>query len=271
MTCIDAHVHLHACFDVESFLNAAHRNFNREAGKLIPGASLDEVLCLTEGVGEHGYERLLNHFQRQPLKNDARSPKWDLTRTEEDISIVLSTGPDCRLAVIAGRQIVTRERLEVLALGTRHSFMQGACIEDLICEAADVNAIPIVPWGFGKWTGKRKKILKGLLQNRDLPLFFLGDNANRPAFASIPLVFRMAEEAGIRNLPGSDPLPYPNEGLRAGGYGGIIEGQIDGKRPTEDLRTRLLNEATSILPFGRPETFARFVRNQSLMQWRKLR
>ena len=59
-----------------------------------------------------------------------------------------------------------------------------------LSEAIASNGLAIVPWGFGKWVGKRGKALRRALESVDSRQFFLGDNSGRPKFSPTPLIFR---------------------------------------------------------------------------------
>jgi hypothetical protein len=85
-----------------------------------------------------------------------------------------------------------------------------------------------------------------------------------------PAQFRRAEERGIKNLPGSDPLPFPNEARRVGRVGVVLNGSLDLRYPAQDLKRKLLDSSTSFQQFGRREMPLRFVRNQLKMQLRTL-
>lgn len=158
----------------------------------------------------------------------------------------------------------------MLALGTCQRFDEGKTTEELIREVVQARAIPVLPWGVGKWLGRRGRLIEDLIESPDSPRFFLGDNANRPAFWPRPSHFRRAEEQGIRNLPGSDPLPFPNEVQRVGEFGVILDGPLDLEEPARHLKQLLLDKSTTFRQFGRAETPLRFVRNQLKMQYRKL-
>lgn len=262
---VDAHVHLHSCFDVVGFVDGAFANFKRAAQQFGSEHRFVGALLLTEGRSEHGFQRLLRH-----VKEQTGLGTWRLHRTQERTSLYLTSGNDRVLVVVAGRQIVSRERLEVLALGTRRDFEEGRSTRDVIRDVARAGALPVVPWGFGKWVGARGRLLKRLVQDPRLPRFFLGDSANRPALWSRPALFRRAEERGIRNLPGSDPLPLTTESQRAGRCGCVVRGVLDREMPARDLKEKLSDPSTTVHSFGKGETPFRFVRNQLAMQFRKV-
>jgi hypothetical protein len=193
-----------------------------------------------------------------------------LVETQECVSFGLSFRNGSNLVFIAGQQLVSLEGLEVLAIGTCEQFEAGKPTDRLIQEIAQVGAIPVIPWGAGKWFGRRGRLVDELIRSPDLPPFFLGDSGNRPAVWPKPSLFREAEKRGIVNLPGSDPLPFSSEVQRVGSFGVALNSSLDLGKPALDLKRTLLDPSTTLHQFGEGETTLRFMRNQFKMQLRKL-
>ncbi len=106
------------------------------------------------------------------------------------------------------------------------------------------------------------------MEERRDPLFFLGDEGGRPAFWPYPRHFREAAAAGIRDLPGTDPLPFPHDIEKVGRVGICLSMSFDEAKPAKSLLTALrANE--HFKRFARLEPPGRFVRNQLAMQLRK--
>lgn len=266
---VDGHVHVHGCFEVAAFLEAAHENFARVAGQRYPGRSWVGVLCLTEGAGERGFDRLRRARESPRASAAPATASWHARPTEEEVSLRLTSKTGQTLIAIAGCQVQAREGLEVLALGTRRRFDGGAPIEEAIERVAEAGALPVVPWGFGKWIGERGRRVKRLLRDDEMPRFFLGDNANRPSFLPRPTLFARAEAQGVFDLPGSDPLPFPREGGQVGRAGFALEGALSPDAPARDLKATLEGRRRPLPTFMRPEAPLRFARNQLAMQVRK--
>jgi hypothetical protein len=113
-------------------------------------------------------------------------------------------------------------------------------------------------------------VLDRLLKESETPLFFLGDNSGRPSFLPEPRQFGSAQASGIVVLPGSDPLPFPSEVSRAGGFGCWIDAEISERHPARDLRNILAGPGLVVHSYGRLETPFHFVRNQIKMQlWKR--
>ena len=269
MVLIDAHVHCYPAYPLREFLEMALKNFHEAARRFEYSGDYGKVLCFTESPRESRFLWL-----QQLAANTGMQPRelsgWRFRKTEENHCLRIISPAQEEMMIIAGRQIVTRERLEVLALGTRAVFPDGQAIQKLLADAAAAGAIPVIPWGFGKWSGARGKVLKSLLHDATLPRFFLGDNGNRPASWPRAGLFRIARQNGIKDLPGSDPLPLTGQHLRAGSYGFMLENSISNDTPFQDLKTHLENPALQIHPFGQNESLPRFLHHQTAMQWRRV-
>ncbi|MGB7439423.1 MAG: hypothetical protein WA919_00010, partial [Coleofasciculaceae cyanobacterium] len=164
--------------------------------------------------------------------------------------------------IIAGRQVITKEKLEVLALITDKFVEDGLSLETTIQSVISAGGIPVIPWGVGKWIGRRGKLLSKLLTENNFPTLFLGDNSGRPIFWLQPIYFQQAKKQGLRVLPGTDPLPLASEASRPGSFGFTIQGSLSREEPGKQLKQMLLDSTVSINNYGYLETPWRFVSNQ---------
>ena len=262
---LDAHVHIHDCFDVPEFLEHAYENFRRQHEALGSGAGFDGVLLLTESCGANEFERLAG-IAAAPGE---RLGHWRIDENAEPVSLTVRTNTSKRLVLIAGRQIVTGENLEILGLGLREMPEDGLPIREVIDLVQKAGALCVLPWGFGKWTGRRGRIVRELINERPGDNFFVGDNAGRLALGPEPADFRIARKAGIRMLSGTDPLPWTSQADSVGRFGVVIDRGLDPDRPFADLRASLLDERREPQGYGRLESLLPFVRHQVAMQLRK--
>jgi hypothetical protein len=264
---IDAHVHIYPCFDLPEFFDAAFFNCMQVARNVRCDNSHIPVLLLTEGCRQRVFQRIQGETKKGNNRiGDEQTGGYRVFATEEVESLRIRKMDGTWLFLISGRQIVTAERLEVLALSTVSEIPDGLSLEETVAAVEKEGALPVIPWGFGKWIGRRGEILKRFLENAPRPAFFLGDNGGRPAFLPEPAHFSIGKERGIRILPGSDPLPYPSETDRAGSFGFTLSVSLDPCRPAHGIRTALFDPASRPEPYGRLETPFRFFRNQIAMQ-----
>ncbi|HEY8258895.1 MAG TPA: hypothetical protein VIG08_14650 [Gemmatimonadales bacterium] len=263
---IDAHVHLHDCFSPATFLESARRNFESAAEQHGWPTPIG-VLMLTESENADWFGRL-TRLADGSAKASPLGP-WTITTTDDPNALDVRHGSR-RLFIVAGRQVVAREGLEVLTLGSRAMIPDGGSLTDIMAEARGNGALRVIPWGAGKWLFGRGRLLSGILATQSSnDGFFLGDGAGRPFFWSTPNHFAEGERRGIRVLPGTDPLPFPSQESRAGSFGFRLEGPVDLTRPAEGITTALRNPASRLAPFGRLERLLPFLRNQVAMQQRK--
>jgi hypothetical protein len=270
MLIIDAHVHIHAQFRLDRFFGSAHRNLSKAAASFQTAKDFTGVLMLTESRDADWFRVLASMEEGGRSDPRVAAGPWRISRTGDGVSLRVHDGERQAFFVIAGRQVVTAEKLEVLALFVGERIEDGRPVREVIGRVEALGGLPVLPWGFGKWSGRRGTVLDRLLAEDGRPMLCLGDNGGRPDFLPEPRQFRFAREAGIPVLPGSDPLPFATEEVRAGSFGcGIAAGVALGE-PSGDLKKLLTAPGMVLKRYGRLETPLRFLRNQVKMQlWKR--
>jgi hypothetical protein len=253
---LDAHVHLHRCFDPARFLDSARTNF-RAAAQALRRSSGVGCLWLTDTPQERSFSRLA---QGGPAGRSIG--RWALSQTSEATALTARHESGDTLLLLAGRQISTRERLEVLALGTELDLPSGQSLADTIAGVRESGAIAVIPWGFGKWWFRRSRLLAATLASLSRGGVFVGDNGGRPRVIPRSPLFELAASRGIYNLPGSDPLPLPWEVRKPGRLGAILEAPLDLSQPVAALLRTLRGLRAQPPLFGGPDSLAGFVRSQ---------
>lgn len=258
MVLVDGHVHVYDCFSVPAVFDAAAANFAAAADALGNGGSYDSVLCLVEGEGECFLADVRSGKQGRVWRG--RHGYWEAELADEPEVLIVRRGAT-RLLVLAGRQLVTRERLEVLALGTTAPLHDGGSLEETLAAVRAAGALAVLPWGVGKWIGARGAIVARVLGNPQWSDVHVGDNGNRLSLGPEPAQLARARREGRCVLPGSDPLPLPGQEHRVASYGFAVRGELDAPHPAAALRALLASRA-SFVPFGRCSRLTRFVGNQ---------
>jgi len=253
---LDAHVHLHRCFDLARFLDSARINF-RAAARGLGRSSGVGCLWLTDTPQERSFRRLA---ERGPTGRSI--DQWALSETSEVTALTARHQSGDTLLLLAGRQISTRERLEVLALGTELDLPSGESLADTIAGVRESGAIAVIPWGFGKWWFRRSRLLAAALASLSGGDVSVGDNGGRPRVIPRSPLFELAASRGIYNLPGSDPLPLPWEVRKPGRLGAVLEAPLDLSRPVAALLRTLRGLRAQPPLFGGPDSLAGFVRSQ---------
>jgi hypothetical protein len=127
--------------------------------------------------------------------------------------------------------------------------------------------VPVVPWGFGKWSGSRGRLLAEFLHEPAGRDVLLGDNGGRLALGPTPPLLAMARRRGIPVVPGSDPLPFRSQSERAGRYGFVLTAGGNPDLPARTVVQYLQSRKDQPCPYGRLTSLPAFVISQSRMQW----
>ncbi len=263
---VDGHVHIHTCYDLGTLFHSAQQNFCDAASELGLGSQFAAILLLTESHNANWFSGL-----RQKETDKILVDGWRFQSTMEPESLIAIGPAGFELTIIAGRQIVTAERLEVLAICTNESFDDGGTIPDVIDSVSAANGIAIVPWGFGKWTGRRKRVINRLMDEFTQRPFHLGDNSGRISVWREPAQFRRAMSRGQQVLRGTDPMPFPGQETRVGRFGFYIDGRISRSRPATSMRGLLRSDNLQPTSYGALESAIVFTKHQLMMQIRKWR
>lgn len=222
-TALDTHVHLHPFYDLAPAFAAARERLIRAAG---PGGAAG--LCLTEASGCRAFDALCD--------GSLAVPGWAVVPAADGLALRLNpvTGGE-GLWVVAGRQIVTRERIEVLALGCGAAVPDGLAAEDAIGRVRAAGALPVLPWAPGKWFGRRGRLVASLMDRPGPSVLVLADTALRPVGWPTPVLIRRGMREGFRVLAGSDPLPLAGEEGRIGRFATVADGLPDPDAPAGSI------------------------------------
>lgn len=227
---VDTHVHFHPCHDLGAGLTGALRSMDSAAG----GAPHANLLCLAEKSGAHAF--------RDVRSGGLVVPGFRVERGAEEESVRIEmTAANSGLWLVAGRQITTAERLEVLALGRDADVPDGLPAPETVSLVSAAGAAPVLCWAVGKWTFGRAGIVRNLIESADPSALLIGDSSMRPSGFPEPELMRRARARGFSVLAGSDPFPLPGEERFMGSYCSVLDGGFDPSRPAESLRRILLS------------------------------
>lgn len=259
---VDAHVHRQPGIGWAGFLDGATRRFDEVATGLgLAGATI-RFLLMTEAKHQTAFAEISG--PGDPLA----ATDWTVDR-RYDGALLLRRSDGTELVLVAGRQIETAEKLEVLALFTTETVADGLPLGESVRRVAATGAIPVLPWGFGKWWFGRGRILRSFLDSGSGERLFLGDNQGRPRSFPRSSIFRLATSKGIVTLPGSDPLPLEGQTDRAGSYGFVLDAEIDPASPADSLRAAILRLVDDPPSFGHRPGLLRALGTQIALRLRK--
>lgn len=259
---VDTHVHFHECFTWMAFLDAAFANFAR--ARRHSGWDPEWVGCMmfTETAGVNHYRALLD----DPAL--ARALGWRVEKGDDGCSAMLRRPGNGAMTIVAGRQIVTAEHLEVLALGCVDELPDGRPIRDVVRAVADRDALAVIPWGFGKWLGRRGQIVRDLIERADGTGLWLGDNGGRMRVLPRPHLFNWSERHGVVVLGGSDPLPLSAHVTRPGSYGSVLDVSHEEARAGSAIKAAIRALHHTPPAFGGLSSLPAAIASQVGLRWR---
>lgn len=261
---VDGHVHIYDCYNLETFFNSAVKNLEYFYDTYYAnGSPFELVLLLTEGKTNDFFSQFK---KKGSFSNDAG---YRFLNTNEEQSIVLAKKNKRLCYLLKGRQIVTGENLEVLAIGSTQTIADGLPIEIVLEQIIDNNEMAVLAWGVGKWSFKRGKIIKRMIKKYCSPYLLVGDNSGRPTFMPIPQLFKQAQALNISVINGSDPLPFAGEETKPGSYGFSVEGDFNENEPAKSLRDILVSPGLTTSFFGQRDNTINFFKRQSKIYRKK--
>ena len=221
-----------------------------------------KLWLLTEGAIYNGFGKLLE------LTSDLYA-----TEKIDNASLVVKnkqSGEEL-LYILAGRQIVSSDKLEVCALATDFNMPDRELnTQDTIRKVQENGAVAALNWAPGKWFLKRGKIVQNIIETNNPKELLLSETTMRPTIWPTPALVKQAFSNNFRMVVGSDPLPFSGEEELIGSYASLMQGDFDPKAPAESVRNLLLDPAVSITRLGKrsgPVTFAK--RQYKIMNYNK--
>jgi len=269
MILVDAHVHIYPCYNLAAFFNAAHDNFFHQSKRHDLQDTYSAFLLLADQADGKWFDTIRSYAHVNNTSFPQDLGEWKVNKTDDSFTLQLTNRYGKQLFLVAGRQLVTSERLEVLALFTDHSYADHQSIDETIKSIRADDAIPIIPWGVGKWLGKRGALLRHLLHKYPANYFMLGDNGGRPGLWPSPLLFKQARSRGTQILPGSDPLPIVKETRRPGSYGFVLPGIVSPDKPGSFLKQLVTNSEIHKSTYGKRHGLSTVIANQLILRLRK--
>jgi hypothetical protein len=241
---VDAHVHFHEQDAAGDVIEHALERAEALGGRL--------ALLFADPRGESGFSR---------FREVAGAPEFVLEDTGEAESFVLQRAkehpagrPGQGVAVCRGRQWVSQEGVEVLHLlapldpSEARLESERLPLGQLLAALLPRTGVVVLPWGFGKWLGRRRSLLRA--RGREAAAsgrtLFSGDI--RARCWPWPSPRRTLPE--LRLLPGADPLPIPGGFREIGRY--VFSTDVDPEQaPAAALRGALAGDAELRVEGGR--------------------
>ena len=261
----DSHVHIYPFMTVESVLEAASRNFF-ETGTSVQGSETVGLLVVADPEGVRGFERILEFGD-----GSGKVGGWRIESADHR-SVTLRKSSYNPIVAIRGQQLISREGLEVLAIGHDGELRSGLRLSSLLEKVRDAGGLSVIAWGAGKWLGRRGRVItEVIVAESGRSDIMLGDNAGRPRCWSRVRQFDLARESGMRIVAGTDPLPIAGEESRIGGYGVRMSIECGSDEAVVDAFCRALADPdANVQLFGNLMGIGGFVSNQLRLRLQRI-
>ncbi len=228
----DTHVHLYPCYNYARALDAALTNM----GSYAP-INYARLLFLTERHDCSFFEKLLS--------GNITIDGWGHESVAQEL-LRLTNLAGLNLFLVAGRQIVTHEKLEVSALACNKLIPDGLSAEETVKMIIELGAVAVLPWGVGKWLFSRGKLVNKLVDKFHNQIL-IGDSSHRCFLWPEPINFKDYKKSGRTVLAGTDPLPLIGEELRIGQFGSVFPAPWDG---TQQELLNMLKMGGQVATYG---------------------
>lgn len=239
---VDTHVHLYPFYELDLFFESAVAHLT---------GSDASAICLMDRAGQSEFTGL--------REGRRKARDWALEKLDEPGALRARDRRGREIIILAGRQIVTRERIEVLALGREKPLPDGETLGDTLARIREDGGLPILPWGLGKWWGRRGRLVERALLSAAPGSLAVGDTCLRPSFFGESPLHRLARLQGLMVLYGSDPLPRAGEERYVGRLATLLEGEWDPLEPVDSLLGLVARRAPAA-EIGSRCSFAEFIR-----------
>ncbi len=162
-----------------------------------------------------------------------------------DLGVLIYNAEDS-LVIFPGRQINTKERVELLSLGSDHLIPSGLDLATTLQKIIAGSGLPVINWAPGKWLFTRGRLIKKLILNSKGNLF-LCDTSLRPKYFPRPSLMRLAESRGIPVINGSDPLPHEDEQGLIFSYLAYYQVEFNLAEPLESFKKLIIQKPQQLL------------------------
>jgi len=252
---IDGHVHLYPVYDLKNAIESGVKNLTDHSKKI--SLNIIPVWLLVERSDANFF----NQIHQSPNKFNRDGITFQ--NGSDDITIVVNKNNTPILYIFAGRQLVTKEGLEVLSLISNLNIPdRQKSIDEVIHAVTDSGGIPTLNWAPGKWFFGRGKVIARQIREKSTDELFIGETTLRNTLWPEPTLIKKARQKGFPVIAGSDPLPFKGEEKGIGSFGFLIEGEFDPDQPAHSLRKMMNQHRNNIKIIGHRNDIFTFARRQ---------
>ncbi len=258
----DAHVHIYPDYNIDTAISASLNHMDRIIGKNKLTTDTVKMWLLTEGTIYNGFNQLL------ALDSD----KYTIEKSGPASLVIRDKQTQNNLLyVLAGRQIVSSDKLEICALATDFNMADRELnTQDTINKVQDNDAVAALNWAPGKWFTKRGKIVSKIIETNNPEKLLISETTMRPTIWPTPALVKQAFRKNFRMVVGSDPLPFSGEESLVGSYVSLVQGEFDSQNPEGSIKTLLLDPTKTITRLGKRSGTLTFAKRQyKIMSYNK--
>ena len=262
---IDGHVHLYEVYDLKKAIESGVRNLNDHSKKI--SSNVIPVWLLVERSDASFFDQIYQSPQ------DFENNGLKFNKGNDELTIIVEQDGEPILYIFAGRQMVTKEGLEVLSIISNLNIPdRQKSIDEVIQNVKDSGGIPTLNWAPGKWFFNRGKVIARQIQEKSTNEIFIGETTLRNTLWPEPKLVKQARKKGFPIIAGSDPLPFKGEEQGIGSFGFLIEGKFDPKNPAQSLRDLMNSKGKDVQIIGKRNDIFTFARRQyKIMREKRLR
>ncbi len=246
---VDSHIHIYPCYS----LKRAFSTLMDRLSNIASGAT--KIACLTERY-DCDYFKELSEGRTGDL-----GPGFAVNHESNGNFLrIARTSDGTEFSLLPGRQVVARERIEVIGLNHAQHIGDGTPAKEIVDTILENSGIPMLAWSPGKWFFQRGRVIESLLRRYSPADLLIGDTSLRPQGWATPLLIRKARKMGYKVIAGSDPLPFAGEENSFGSYVSTASGSFEQLTPAEILRRIVGDPAVTLAKRGNrsnPVAFAR--------------
>ncbi len=236
---IDGHVHVYPSYD----WRVAVRSLAGNVARFSQGAGVC-LGWLAEGAGYSFFREVRQAPER------FRDGTLSIVPSGDPGALVILEEGKVLAYLVAGRQLITAERLEVLAIGVDGAWPDGEPLEKVLQNVRAAGGVPVLSWSPGKWFFRRGDVVRARIDSDPPGAFLLGDTALRPRGWGCPALLARGRKRGFKVMGGSDPLPLAGEEKRIGSCGVAVRAEFDPEQPAESVRRILRYGNVFFTPYG---------------------
>ncbi|MFB0566637.1 MAG: hypothetical protein ACETWK_13300 [Candidatus Aminicenantaceae bacterium] len=266
MLLVDGHVHIYPFYNLQHALQNGINNLRLASKK-------SSAFYLKRKENNSGFvfsiwllaERADCNFFEDTVKSAGKigNHAFKLFFDDKKETIIVEKAGKSVLYILPGRQIVTKEGLEILALASK-LFLKDRenSSDDVIKNVIDSDGIAAINWAPGKWFFSRGKVVKRLLEEQSPENLLICDTSLRTSLWPTPRLMAQARRQGFKVIAGSDPLPFCGEEKYLGSYGFYVNGEFNLQRPADSIRSLLRKPGIITSLIGKRNGIATFCRRQ---------